>query len=112
MRRVLLVLFLGALAAFAANIKLYLKDGTFHLVREYKVESDRVRFYSVERSDWEEIPTSLVDLKRTEAESKARQAEIEKDAKALSEEDAAEREIQKEVLKIPQNPGTYWIAGS
>ena len=54
-----------AVAAFAANIKLYLKDGNFHLVREYKVERDRVHFYSVERSQWEDIPLELVDLKRT-----------------------------------------------
>jgi hypothetical protein len=40
----------------AANFRLYLKDGSFHLVREYKVEGDRVNYYSVERSDWEEVP--------------------------------------------------------
>ncbi|HUB34800.1 MAG TPA: hypothetical protein VMA31_17320 [Bryobacteraceae bacterium] len=109
-----LVLLLAALAGFAwaANLKLYMTDGSYQLVREYKVESDRVRFYSVERSDWEEIPTSLVDLKRTETEAKARQAEIDKDAKVLSEEDAEERALQKEVMRIPQNPGTYWIDGT
>ena len=41
MRRVIIALFVLTLAAFAANIKLYLKDGGFHLVREYKVETDR-----------------------------------------------------------------------
>jgi len=34
MRRAIIALFVLALAAFAANIKLYLKDGGFHLVRE------------------------------------------------------------------------------
>ena len=35
---------LFALAAFAAaNFKLYLKDGTYHITNEYKQESDRVR---------------------------------------------------------------------
>src|SRR5690348_6912144 len=84
MRRVLLALFLTAIAAWAVNIKLYLKDGTFHVVREYQVESDRVRFYSVERSDWEEIPLDMVDLKRTESEATSRKAELEKEAKDLS----------------------------
>ncbi len=53
---------------WAANFKLYLKDGTYHLVREYKVEGDNLRYYSIERSDWEEIPASLVDLNRTKQE--------------------------------------------
>jgi hypothetical protein len=111
MRRMFLALAFLAVAAFAANVKLYLKDGTYHIVREYKVESDRVRFYSVERSDWEEIPLALVDLKRTESEATERQAELEKDAKVISEEEKVEREIQKEVMKIPQDPGVYWIEG-
>ena len=33
--------------------KLFLTDGTFQIVREYQREGDRVRYYSVERSDWE-----------------------------------------------------------
>jgi hypothetical protein len=51
--------------AAAANIKLYLKDGTYQLVREYLVLSDRVKFYSSDRADWEEMPLVLVDLKKT-----------------------------------------------
>ena len=95
----------------AANIKLYLKDGGYHLVREYKVETDRVRFYSLERGDWEEMPLDLVDLKRTETEASERKAELEKDAKMLSEEDKAQRDMQKEVSRIPQDPGVYWLDG-
>ena len=61
------------LTAWGANLKLYLKDGTFQVVREYQVDQDRVRFYSVERSEWEVIPLDLVDLKRTESEVAERQ---------------------------------------
>ncbi len=112
MRWRFLALLLLALAAWGANIKLYLKDGSYQMVREYQVRSDRVRFYSVERSEWEEIPLDLVDLKRTETESAQRKAEIEKEAKIISEEDKAERAIQQEAMKIPQYPGVYYIDGS
>jgi hypothetical protein len=45
--------------------KLILKDGTFQIVREYSVEGDRVRYYSTERSAWEEIPAQMVDWDAT-----------------------------------------------
>lgn len=111
MRKFLAALFLFGALAWAVNIKLYLKDGSFHVVSEYKVESDRVRFYSVERSEWEEMPLSLVDLKKTESEAAERKTELEKDTKILSEEDAERRAVQKEVMRIPQDPGVYWIDG-
>src|SRR3954466_14325204 len=111
MRRYLLVCVVLLSAAWAANIKLYLKEGGYQLVREYKVQADRVRYYSLERSDWEEIPKELVDLKKTESEAKSRQAEIEREAKVFSEEEKVLRDQEKEIMRIPQNPGVYWIEG-
>ena len=111
MRKYWLAFLLLAVTAWAANVKLYLKDGGYHLVREYKVESDRVRYYSVERSEWEEMPLELVDLKKTETEISERQAELEKDTKAVAEEEKVERELQRVVSRIPQNPGVYWLDG-
>lgn len=105
----LLGFLLLATALFAANIKLYLKDGTYHLVREYKVEGDRVRYYSVERTEWEEIPVALLDLKRTESENSAKQAKLEEEAKIISAEDKARREQVNEIMKIPQDPGAYML---
>ena len=112
MRKALAAIFVLALAASAANVKLYLKEGGYQLVREYTVQSDRVRFYSLERGEWEEIPLEMVDLKRTESEAAERQAEIEKDAKVIGEEEKAERDLKREIRRIPQDPGVYWLEGT
>jgi hypothetical protein len=107
----LLLLALLAAAAWAANARLFLKDGSYQMVREYQVQADRVRFYSVERSEWEEIPLDLVDLKRTQEEVSARAAELEKETRAMDAEDKALRETAREVSRIPREPGVYWAEG-
>src|SRR5258708_17062419 len=66
-------------ATFPKGKKLILTDGTFQLAREYTVDGDRVRYWSVERSQWEEIPTNLVNWDAThkaEAEAAGRDAEL------------------------------------
>src|SRR5205807_7485295 len=112
MRKYLLALVILVVTAWAANLKLYLKDGSYHVVREYQVQTDRVHFYSIERSQWEDIPLDLVDLKRTESEAADRKAKLDADAKSMAEEEKAEREIKKEVSRIPVDPGVYWLAGT
>ncbi len=94
--------------ALAANVKLYLKDGGHHVVREYQVMNDRVRFYSVERSEWEEIPLELVDLKRTEGEVRSRKEALEEESKVIAAEEKAEREDRRRVARIPVEPGVYY----
>jgi len=111
MRRVLLSLLTLCVALWAANVKLYLKDGGYQLVREYQVQADRVHFYSVERSQWEDIPLALVDLKRTEGEAAQHQATLEKEAKVIAEEEKVVRETKQEVSRIPQDLGVYWLDG-
>jgi hypothetical protein len=56
-----------------------LKDGSVHLIREYQVTGDRVRFYSLDDSMWEEIPAALVDwdaTKKVQADEAQRDAAI------------------------------------
>jgi hypothetical protein len=61
--------------------KLVLKDGTFQVVRSYEKNGDRVRYFSVERGAWEEIPDALVDWDAT----KKAEAADEKTSSALLE---------------------------
>jgi hypothetical protein len=109
--RLLLLLLACVLIVPAATIRLFLKDGTDHKVREYKVEGDRVRYYSTERGDWEEIPLQLVDLKKTEAEIARRADERKEDARMQDAEEAAERAQRKEIEQIPYEPGVFIVQG-
>jgi hypothetical protein len=52
-------------AALPRGKKLMLKDGTFQLVREYHVDGDRVRYYSIDQMGWEEIPEPMIDWDAT-----------------------------------------------
>jgi len=80
-------------------------------VKQYQVQPDRIHFYSVERSQWEDIPLDMVDLKRTETEATDRKTKLAEESKAIAEEEKLERDIAKEVSRIPQDPGVYWVEG-
>ncbi len=105
----ILVFLLFVTAAFGATFKLYLKDGTYQLTSQYEVKTDRLRYYSTEREEWEEIPLELVDLDRTKKEIAEHEAEVKADQKAQAEEDAALAEAAKEVEAVPQANGVYYI---
>lgn len=103
------LLLCGVCLLSAATIKLYLKDGTYQLVREYKVEGDRISFFSTERGDWEEMPAALVDLEKTQSTIKMREEEAHQEAAALDSEEKAEREARKEVERVPMEQGAYLV---
>lgn len=105
------ILLLLATAAFGATIRLYLKDGTFQSAREYQVLQDRVKYFSSEREEWEEIPLELVDLARTKKEAADRETSLKAEEKEQAVEDAAELAEVKEVQRIPAAPGVYYIHG-
>jgi len=107
--RILCCLLLVAAFLAAANVKLYLKDGTYQVVREFQVQDDRVRFYSTDRDEWEEVPATLVDLQKTQAEIKAHEEEVKENLAANAAEEKAEQDARKEAERVPQENGVYLI---
>lgn len=106
--RLFLLFLLTACLLLGETFKLYLKDGSYHAVREYQVQQDRIRYYSTERGEWEEIPTELVDLEKTERERKAKNEQATISSREQDEEDKAEREQRREIASIPMETGAYY----
>src|SRR4051812_38659529 len=109
MRLRLIAFLVFSATLFAANTRLYLKDGDYQMIREYKVEGDRVRYYSVERGDWEEIPIELVDLVRTNRESDDKAKAMAEVIQVEKAEEDAVRADRKMVKSVPDKPGPYYI---
>jgi hypothetical protein len=106
--RVVLLLLAAAVALYGETFKLYLKDGTYQAAREYQVQGDRIRYFSTERGEWEEIPKDLIDIVKTEIERKAKTDNLVKEAREQDEEEKAVRDLQKEIAAIPMNAGAYY----
>jgi hypothetical protein len=104
----LLTLFLIAVGALQAQrVTLYLKGGGDMLVREYEVQEDRVRYYSLERSQWEEIPLELVDLEKTKQTAERAEKRRESMRRESAAERAAEAKATTELHNVPVEDGIY-----
>ena len=93
--------------------KLVLKDGTFQLIRSYERNGERVRYYSVERGDWEEIPASMVDWDATAKAEAAEQNDEEALAKKIHTQEQAQRmEVVMDVdASLQVAPGVFLPPG-
>jgi len=101
-----------------AALKLCMKDGTYQMVTSYEIHGDRVRYFSVERSEWEEVPTSLVDFDATKRAQEETQA-IEKQQLEEAKQTARERfykppDLGMEVapgIRLPGDDGIFTVDG-
>jgi len=83
------VMLAAAPAARAQVTKLYLKDGSYQLVKTYQVQGDKIHYYNLDTSEWEDMPVSLVDF---EATKRAEQQEAVVHEKNLEAAKALEKE--------------------
>jgi len=98
-----------------------LKDGTYQLVRNYEKNGERVRYFSVERGAWEEIPASLVDWDATKKAEDADEQENEAFLKKVKiQEDAAHAQTPVDVdaslmvapkVFLPDGEGMFALEG-
>ena len=97
----------------ARGKKLVLKDGAYQIIREYQREGDRVRYYSLERGDWEEFPASMVDweatVKADAEEAKSSSAII---AKVHQQDEAARMDNVADIdASLPVGDGAFLPSG-
>jgi hypothetical protein len=103
----------GGVHVLPRGKKLILKDGTFQLVRSYERKGERVRYYSVERGDWEELPAALVDWDATARAETTEQSEEDALAKKIhSQEQAQQMETVMDVdASLQVAPGVFLPPG-
>jgi hypothetical protein len=115
----ILLIFLPGLAQERPSNKskrLILKDGSYESVREYQILDDRVRYFSMERREWEEMPSSLVDWDATgKLAGTSSQEALERKNEALNQaaKDRSEEESRAPVLmpgiQLPASGGVYLL---
>jgi hypothetical protein len=104
-----------AAVAQATTKRLILKDGSFQIVTKWEIQGDRVHYFSAERSEWEDVPNSLVDWDATNQFEKDRAAGKDSpQAQALKKELQEEREEEEAKsphvaagLRLPGEGGVF-----
>ena len=95
--------------------RLILKDGSYQLATKWEKKADRVRYFSAERNEWEEVPNTLVDWDATDKYEKDRAAgkmspeaiQLEKELEAQRAEDESKSPHVAPGLRLPEDGGVY-----
>jgi hypothetical protein len=108
---ILLIAFACSLTQAQQNPKrLIMKDGTYQTTTQWEIKGDRVRYYSAERYDWEELPKDLVDWAATDKYNSERAGTRDETIKEIAKEDEAdEREapLVAPGLRLPNTGGVF-----
>jgi len=97
--------------ALAQRAALFLTDGTQMNVREFEVGEERVRYFSLDRNQWEEVPLQIVDLARTNEHNRRVQSAAAVREEETRRERVAERRARTELHSVPLEDGVYYLKG-
>ena len=100
-----------AVAVPAQRLALILDDGTRMTVREYEIADGRVRYFSLDRGQWEVVPLEIVDLDRTRAHNRIARSGAEAREAEERRERLAERRARTELHGVPLDDGVYYLHG-
>ena len=98
--------------------RIVLKDGNYQRASKCQVIGDRVHYMSAERSDWEDLPVSLVDWEATNKYElgQGEPPKLSAEAAAVDAEEEAERRQEEEKspeirpgLRLPSQGGIFLL---
>ena len=96
--------------------RLVLKDGSYQTVTKWEVKGDRVRYYSAERYDWEELPKDLIDWTATDKYNKEHEQQRTVTAGEIAQQEEAERRAEEAErpsvapgLRLPDGGGIFLL---
>ena len=109
----LCLLAIAAVAQANRAKRLILKDGSYQSATKWEVKGDRVRYFSAERFEWEELPNSLVDWPATDKFNRA-SLQTSEDVRLATEEEARARKLEEDAspqvapgLRLPAAGGVF-----
>jgi hypothetical protein len=97
--------------------RLILKDGSYQSVTKYEIKGERVRYFSAERGEWEEIPKALIDWDATEKYEQGRlqgapapeAVQLDKELEAEQKAEEARSPHVAPGLRLPDDGGIFLL---
>ena len=109
-------LLLMATASAQTVKRLILTDGSYQTATEWKKDGDRVKYFSAERGEWEEVPVALVDWKATDEWNAVRAKRQQEEMKQVTEADVVARKEEQlntplvaPELRLPSDGGVFLL---
>jgi hypothetical protein len=113
----LIFFFLSPAPAQTLARRLILKDGSYQSITKYEIKGERVRYFSAERGEWEEVPKSLIDWDATEKYEQGRlqgtpapeAVQLDKELEAEQKAEEARSPHVAPGLRLPDDGGIFLL---